>query len=445
MRLYELLSGAGIECPEDLCDIDITKIVTDSRKASKGCMFVCIDGIHTDGHKFIKNAVSAGASVIVTETLRDECVGGAATVKVMNTRRAVSLLYNSWHGDPAGKLKIVGVTGTNGKTSVACILRHIFEKCGKRCGFVGTLGCFSLGKRIETSPTDPLSNMTTPDPEVLYAVLAKMVEDGVEYVFMEATSHASALCKLDAITFDTLIYTNLTRDHLDFHQSMENYLGAKAKLFERCRRAVINVDDKYAPDIVRACGAKEIVLCSCENKKCDFAASNILRGGGDGFLMRVRSEKVDIDVQIKVPLEGRFSPTNSLEAIAAASCYGIAKSELVTSLEDFSGVDGRMQKVEIKKDCTFSVYVDYAHTPDALQNILLSARDILSFEKAPTERGRLILLFGCGGERDRGKRKEMGRIASSLADFVIVTSDNCRGEDPCEIISDIYKGIDKEK
>ena len=443
MRLYELLSGANIACPENIRDVEVTSIVTDSRLVREGSMFICIDGLHTDGHKYINNAVDAGASVIVMDEGRDECVGGAAAVKVLNTRRASAFLYNSWHGDPASKLKIIGITGTNGKTSIGCILREIFEKCGKRCGFIGTVGCYSLGRRIEYSPSDPLANMTTPDPPELYAILRRMVDDGVEYVFMEATSHASALGKLEPIHFDVLVFTNLTRDHLDFHGTMEGYFASKAKLFEHCDTAVINADDAYASSILNKSLAGKNILCSCEGKLSNFSASNIRLGGGCGFSMRVKTEKTEFDVSI--PLVGRFSPTNSLEAIAVALSLGIAESELVNSLRTLSGVPGRMERVKIDQRADFSVYIDYAHTPDALENILRSARDIILSNATKGKRGRVILLFGCGGERDRGKRKLMGAVASKLADFVIVTSDNSRSEDSCEIIGDIYKGINKEK
>ena len=446
MRLSELLFGARIECPEDIRDVNVTSIVSDSRRVEKGSMFICIDGFHADGHKYIKDAVKAGASVVVMEEGRGECVGGAAAVKVLNTRSASAFLYNSWHGEPAKKLKIIGVTGTNGKTSVALILRDIFIKSGKRCGYIGTVGCYSLLRKIECVSSDPLANMTTPDPEELYAILAEMVSDGVEYVFMEATSHASALSKLDPIFFDILVFTNLTRDHLDFHGNMEEYLYAKAKLFGRCRLAVINADDKYAAAILESSRAEKNILCSCEGNFCNLSASNIRFGGGDGFSMEVRSEMASFDV--KIPLEGRFSPTNSLEAIAVALSCGIAEGELREILPTVRGVPGRMERVDIDKRADFSVYIDYAHTPDALENVLHSVRDIIESgdrENSSATPRRVILLFGCGGERDHGKRRQMGNIASKLADFVVVTSDNSRSEDPCEIISDIYKGINKEK
>ncbi len=436
MQLEKLLSGADIPCPDEYKNIEITNIVSDSRRVTKGSMFVCISGLHTDGHDYIKNAVDAGASVIVTEVGRDECVGGAATVKVNNTRRAISLLYNTWHGNPAKRLKIIGVTGTNGKTSTVYILHQIFEGCGYRCGMIGTVECRSNGRKINYAGADPLSNMTTPDPDVLYRMLAEMVDDGVEYVFMEATSHASALSKLDGIIFDTLVFTNLTQDHLDFHGTMQEYLAAKAALFERCRRAVINIDDKYAPDILGASRAEKNILCSCENKKSDYVASNICLGGGNGVFYKLVSEKAIFDA--KIPLAGRFSVMNSLEAIVVAIEHGISGERISALLPHMTVVPGRMERIIFENAPRFSVYIDYAHTPDALENLLRTARDI-------EHDGKIILLFGCGGERDRGKRKEMAQIASRFSDFVIVTSDNSRSEDPIQIISDIYKGINKEK
>ena len=240
-----------------------------------------------------------------------------------------------------------------------------------------------------------------------------------------------------------LIFTNLTRDHLDFHGTMEGYFASKAELFKRCKTAVINADDAYASAILNKSRAEKNILCSRNGNLSNFSASNIRLGGGDGFSMRVRTEKTEFDVAI--PLVGRFSPTNSLEAIAVAESCGIADGELVKALETLSGVPGRMEKVDIDKKAEFSVYIDYAHTPDALENVLRSARDIKGNNFTDAKEGRIIVLFGCGGERDRGKRRQMGAIASKLADFVIVTSDNSRSEDPCEIIGDIYKGINKEK
>ena len=437
MRLYDLLSAAGIACPDGIGDTPVTSIVTDSRKVTEGCMFICINGLHTDSHNFIKNAVDRGASVIVHEAMRDMCVGGAAAVKVMNTRRAAAMLYDAWYAHPAKYMKIVGVTGTNGKTSVSYILKSVFEDCGYRCGLVGTLGCMSGNRRLEYGTWDSLSNMTTPDPEDLYRILDEMRRDGVEYVFIEATSHASALHKLDALYFDTLVFTNLTQDHLDFHGNMKEYFEAKAKLFERARSAVINFDDDYAKGILSSFLGGRASLCSLKDKNAEYFASDIDLDANEGVSYRLNVREGVFDVKLP-SFFGGFSVINSLEAIAVAKEHGIEYRDILRSLESLSGVPGRMERVSLPQSIGFSVYLDYAHTPDALEKSLLTLRKIKG-------EGRLITLFGCGGDRDRGKRRLMGNVASALSDFVIVTSDNSRSEDKMNIISDIYRGIDKEK
>lgn len=438
MRLCGLLSGAGIEIPRGIEDVEITGIATDSRKVEPGGMFICIYGLHTDGHKYIANAVDAGAAVIVAELGRDVSVGGAAAIiMVENTRRAAALLYNSWYGVPARKMKIIAVTGTNGKTSVTYMLKAIYERALYRCGIIGTVGCESAGRKIETRGDDPLSNMTTPDPSELYRVLSVMADDGVDYVFLEATSHASALSKLEAIHFDTLIFTNLTQDHLDFHGDMNSYFAAKAHLFSMCDRAVINADDKYGVRIEKASAGSEIAVCSCEKKDADFFASDVVFSGSNGVGYTLVSGEASFPVTVPIP--GYFTVINSLEAAACALCGGISPRIIASALSEFGGVPGRMESVPIPRELGFSVFIDYAHTPDAMENLLRSARGFAETGQ------RIVILFGCGGDRDRSKRKEMAHIASRLADSVIVTSDNSRSEDPMQIISDIMRGIDKEK
>ena len=436
MRLYDLLSAANIPCPDGAYDIEVTSVVTDSRLVSEGSMFIAIRGLHTDSHNFIKNAVDRGASVIVHEAMRDECVGGAAAVEVKNTRRAAAMLYDAWYSHPAKNMKIVGVTGTNGKTSVSYILKSVFEDVGYKCGLIGTLGCYSGERQIKIS-TDPLSNMTTPDPDVLYAAIAEMERDGVEFLFIEATSHASALHKLDAIYFDTLVFTNLTQDHLDFHKNMENYFAAKAALFARTRTAVINYDDEYAIGILSAFSGEKATLCSLKHTNVEYYVSDIVHSASSGVSYRLKAGKEVFDVKLP-SFSGDFSVINSLEAFAVAKAYGLDDRDILRSLENLSGVPGRMERVDLPQNIGFFVFVDYAHTPDALEKTLRT----LGVRR---KEGRLIALFGCGGERDKDKRRLMGNIASELSDFVIVTSDNSRGEDKMQIISDIYRGIDKEK
>ncbi|MBE6531055.1 MAG: UDP-N-acetylmuramoyl-L-alanyl-D-glutamate--2,6-diaminopimelate ligase [Ruminococcaceae bacterium] len=436
MKVSELFGKSNIDYPREAENIEITEIVTDSRKACEGCAFICINGQRHDGHENIGEAVSVGAKVIVAEQVRDEGVGGAAAIYVENTRRAAALLYNTWYNNPAEGMKLVAVTGTNGKTSVSFLLKKIFERAGYRCGVIGTVGCISCGRLIHSYSENPNVSMTTPDPEDLYRILSLMRDDGVEYVFIEATSHALALSKLDALSFDIGIFTNLTQDHLDFHGSMENYFKAKSRLFEMCDKAIINIDDLWAQRFIERAHCKDIYTVSAK-AEADVIAKNIIFSRDHSTSYMLRSRFGDASVKLGVP--GRFFVVNSLEAAAAALVSGIDAADIAGALADFGGVDGRMERVRLDEDARISVFVDYAHTPDALENLLKSVRDIRD------PRQRIVLLFGCGGDRDRGKRKEMAQIASRLSDFVIVTSDNSRSEDPERIISDILKGIDKEK
>ena len=436
MRLAELFGRAELEYPPELGDIEITKIVTDSREAVAGCLFLCIRGLHTDGHGFVNDAIQSGAGVIVAERVRDACVGGAAAWIVLeNTRSAAALLYNAWFGNPADHLRVIGVTGTNGKTSVCNLIAEMLEEEGIRCGLLGTVGCRSVDGRVLTLPNkDPLANMTTPDPEQLYAMLAGLVRDGAEVAVMEVTSHALALCKVDAIRFDVAVFTNLTQDHLDFHGSMEAYYGAKRLLFERCRRAVVDTDDGYGRRLVEEISCPTL---TCSVREGDYCALAIRGLGLDGSAFTLRTPRGELALTVGIP--GSFSVVNAVIASAVAMEYGVRSETIARVLAQTRGVEGRMERVALGADADFSVLIDYAHTPDALEQLLRSVH-------ALRRRGeRIVLLFGCGGDRDRSKRKEMAMIASRMADHVIVTSDNSRGEDPQRILADILRGMDREK
>ncbi len=434
MRIAELFGRAGIDYPQHMADIDIKEIVTDSRKAKDGALFICICGGRADGHEHIGDAIKKGTKVIVAEHVCDDGVGGAATIYVENTRRAAALLYSSWYKNPAEDMTLVAVTGTNGKTSVSFLLREIFEFAGYRCGLIGTLSCFSCGRNIGLAPSDPLANMTTPDPSELYRELAMMRDDKVDFVFIEATSHALALSKLDAIRFDTAIFTNLTQDHLDFHGDMEGYFASKSKLFDMCDRAVINIDDKWAGRLIEGASCRRIYTASTKTN-ADFRAENIKSLGIDGSEYSLYSKGCEGIVKIR--LIGDFFASNSLLSASVALLYGVPMEIVASALTSVTGIDGRMERVPT--DGGAAIFIDYAHTPDALERVLLTLRS------AKDKAGRLILLFGCGGDRDRTKRAQMAHIASRLADVVIITSDNSRGEDPAQIFSDILRGIDKEK
>ena len=430
MRFKELFVRVGLDCPENLGDKTVSGIITDSRKVIKDCIFVCIRGSEYDGHDHIEDAIKAGAAVIVAEQVRDVCVGGAAAIYVENTRRTASLLYNVWYGDPVADLKIIGVTGTNGKTSVTQMLRQIFERAGYACGSLGTIGYFSVsGKKLLDA------DMTTPDPETLYWALSQMKKDGAEYVFMEVSSHSLVQCRTDAIIFDTAVFTNLTEDHLDFHKDMEAYYKAKEKIFTQCRRAIVNVDDAAGRRIFRSFEHLDIKSCSCIEG--DFCALFQRSNGSSGSEYAIKT--ANGIYRVYLPLAGEFQIMNSLQAAAVALVHGIPIAVVRSALESMSGICGRMESLRVHERQNFDIFIDYAHTPDALEKLLRSVRN---FKRS---RGRVILLFGCGGERETEKRRIMGQIASRLSDMVIVTSDNSRGESTEKIISDILKGIDKEK
>lgn len=428
MLLGKLFESAGLECPEKLKNIEFTEIVTDSRLACDRCIFIALRGYNTDGHKYIDQAVKNGAVVIVAEQVRDDgCVGGAAIIKVDNTLRVAALLYNAQSENKIKSLKIIGVTGTNGKTSVCAALESIFLAAGVPCAVIGTTGCRINGI------TDTLvgGGLTTPAPEELYPFLAHAADIGIKYAFMEVSSHSIAMERIAALNFEYGIFTNLTRDHLDFHISMKEYFLCKARLFEKSRFSVINADDAYGERLSKIYKGVRTSLYG----NGDFCAKNVESGiYGSRYTLEYGNESFEVNI----PAIGLFSVANTLEASAVALMEGIGAENVARGLSSFCGAKGRMERLT-DDGAWFDVIIDYAHTPDALEKALMCVRSL------KREKGRVILVFGCGGDRDRGKRREMAHIASRLADFTVITSDNPRSETPENIISDILKGIDKEK
>ena len=427
MRLEKLLENAGIECPEALRKTEITKIVTDSRMASEGCMFIAVRGHNTDGHDHIDQAVKNGAVVIVAEQMRDGCVGGAAIIKVENTRRAAALLYNEQCEYPCKSLKVIGVTGTNGKTSVCSALESIFLEAGIPCAVIGTLGCRINGKDAQLEG----ESLTTPTPAKLYPFLALLVSRGIRYVFMEVSSHALALERVAGVDFEYGIFTNLTRDHLDFHATMEEYFLTKARLFEKCKKRIFNIDDPYGK---RLCAMYRGIFASVRGNGHANAENICTDNEGNRYTLSYNGRELDIST----PALGDFSVINTMQAAIVAIEEKIEDAAIIGGLSRFFGAKGRMERIALAQ-AGFDVMIDFAHTPDAMEKVLMNIHAM----KAPS--GRIILVFGCGGDRDRGKRREMAHIASRLADFTVITSDNPRSEEPERIIADILKGIDKEK
>ncbi|MBQ8275553.1 MAG: UDP-N-acetylmuramoyl-L-alanyl-D-glutamate--2,6-diaminopimelate ligase [Clostridia bacterium] len=434
MRLSDLLREAGISALTGGADPEISGIASDSRRVRAGDLFVCIRGLHHDGHAHLCEVAAAGAAAAVVS---EGCIGklSVPVICVPDTRAALACLWDAFLGHPAAEMQLVAVTGTNGKTSVSRMLCAILEEAGERTGLIGTVGCRSGDRPLAADPQDPLANMTTPDPADLYGMLAEMREDGVTTVVMEATSHALALGKLTPLHFAAGIFTNLTPEHLDFHGTMENYLAAKMKLFAACDIGIVNRDDPAGGTVAAACRGRA-VLCS-QYGEADYLAREIRFRGDAG--VEYRLETPDGAFGVESPIPGRFTPENSLLAAACARELGIPPHTVQTALARLSGIPGRMERVVLPAQLPFSVYIDYAHTPDALEKLLRTARELRQGD------GRVVLLFGCGGDRDPTKRKPMGRIAAEMADFVILTSDNSRGEDPEAILRDILRGMDRER
>ena len=403
----------------------ITGIQYDSRKVELGNLFVAVKGFQTDGHKYIRQAFDNGAIAVMVS---DEayCSDDYPWIWVEDCRVALAEISAAFYGFPTEKLKLIGVTGTNGKTTVTNMIAHILESQGKKVGLIGTI-CTRIGD-MEQEGT-----RTTPEALELQQTFAKMLEEGVEYGIMEVSSHALSLHRVDQCHFDVAVFTNLSQDHLDYHASMDEYCEAKTKLFMQMDRsvrkdvvktAVINLDDAYSAKFLVSSGGA-VATYGIEKAGSWQAENVVLEENG------IKYRLDDFDVEI--PISGRFNVYNSLAAIAVAEALGISEENAIAAMKSFDGVKGRFQRVKSDKD--FTVIVDYAHTPDGLKNVLETAKEIAS--------GRVITVFGCGGDRDKKKRPMMGEVAGLLSDYVIVTSDNPRTEEPAAIIEDILPGLRK--
>ena len=396
---------------------EINKIEYNSNKIKNGDVFVAINGYRDNGIKYIDDAISKGAVAIVHEG-DIEHKEDITYIKVENARIALAIMASTYYGDPARKLKMIGITGTKGKTTTAYMIRDIMLASGKKIGMIGTV-CNTYGKVTEESIR------TSPESLDLQALLARMVDAGMEYVVMEVSSHALELERVYGIKFLVGVFTNLSEDHLDFHKTMDKYLEAKAKLFKQSDFAIINGDDIYAPRLLKMIDIKKATY-GLDNA-VDLTATDI----------RVNPSYVEFKMYvnrmletIKINIPGRFTVYNALAAIGVCSLFG-AQMDAISGALGALRVPGRNEVVELNK--TFTVIVDYAHTPASLEAILSSAKKYT--------KGRIICVFGCGGNRDKEKRAMMGEISGRLADFTIITTDNPRDEKPSKIIEDIESGI----
>lgn len=417
MLLSELAKAT--EYTELTGDAEITELEFDSRRVGKGQLFCCVVGTFADGHKYAPEAKVRGCAALVVEHRLDIAL---PQLVVRNTRIAMAELAAAFYGYPSRELKIIGVTGTNGKTSTTYMLKSIAEHAGLKVGLMGTIRNMIGERIIETE-------RTTPESVQIQGLLREMKNDGVDLVVMEVSSHSLDQHRVHGIEFNIGVFTNLTHDHLDYHKTFENYLAAKKKLFAQSDEAVVNRDDPHFAAITEGIGIP--VTTFGVRERADYTAANIeFMPSGVQFDMRTPGG----DTRMNIAIPGLFSVFNALGAAAAAAKAGFSAEDIKEGLEGLKSVSGRLEPLPTG-DRGFTVLLDYAHAPDALENVLKTIRGFA--------RGRIVTLFGCGGDRDHAKRPIMGEIAGRYSDFLIVTSDNPRSEDPMSIIGSVLDGVRK--
>jgi UDP-N-acetylmuramoyl-L-alanyl-D-glutamate--2,6-diaminopimelate ligase len=411
MRLSQLLAALdGARIVGDSA-VEIADLAYDSRKAGPGTLFFCVPGEQVDGHEFAARAVASGAAALVVERELSQPV---PQVLVADARAAMAPLAARFWGDPTAQLRVLGVTGTNGKTTTAFLVREILESAGTSCGLLGTV------KQVVAGAEEAVER-TTPEAIDLQATFRRMLDGGDRACAMEVSSHAMALRRADAIHFEVALFTNLTQDHLDFHADMEDYFGAKRKLFAAApRTAIVNIDDPYG---ARLAEEFDCVTFSAEGAEADYSARDVaFDAGGASFTVN--------GLVVRTLLPGHFNVANALGAFAAAVALGVEPEQIVAGLARAGRVPGRFEPIDEGQG--FTVLVDYAHTPDSLENVLRAARRLTA--------GRVIAVFGAGGDRDRDKRPKMGRAGAELADLAVITSDNPRSEEPAAIVAEVAGG-----
>ena len=407
---------------------DYTLVTSDSRKVIPGSLFVAVRGYAADGHDYLRDVVAKGAAAIIYEdeekasSVMESCRDAVTWILVENSRKALAEAADQWYGKPSGKLKLVGITGTNGKTTTVTLLYNLFTGLGYKCGLLSTIANYVAGQRYEAANT-------TSDPVTINSLLKEMVDRGCEYCFMEVSSIGVEQDRVHALEFKVGIFSNLTHDHLDYHKTFAEYLRCKKLFFDNLPSsaiAITNVDDRNGLVMVQNTAA-QVVTYSC--RKLADHSCRIMEEGFDGMLLKIDG------TEVWIPLIGQHNAYNALAIYSAAVALGANRQDVLVGLSRIGQVRGRLE--QIKGPDGINIVIDYAHTPDALENVLKTLREI-----APER--ELVCLFGCGGDRDRTKRPEMGAVATKLADKVFITSDNSRTENTIDIIEDIKAGIAKE-
>ena len=424
MRLKELLKNIKPTQVVGDENTDITGVNIDSRKIKQGHLFVAMKGTQVDGHQFIPKALDLGASAILCEDLPAELKENVTYIQVASTEDAVGKVATIFYGNPSEKLKLVGVTGTNGKTTIATLLYNMFRKLGYKCGLLSTVCNYIEGEAI---PADH----TTPDPIELNALLSKMVEAGCQYAFMECSSHAIHQKRIGGLKFAGGIFTNLTRDHMDYHKTVENYRNAKKAFFDGLPKsafAITNADDKNGMVMVQNCKAQ--IKTYSTRSMADFRA-HILECHFEGMYLEIDGHEVGVQ------FIGKFNVSNLLAVYGAAVMLGQKPEDILIALSTLKSVSGRLEPIQSPEG--YTAIVDFAHTPDALENVLKAIHEVLN------GKGKVITVCGAGGNRDKGKRPLMAQEAVKQSDKVIITSDNPRFEEPQDIINDMLAGLDKQQ
>ena len=424
MKLKELLKDIPVVAVVGSEDIEITGVNIDSRRIKEGHLFVAMKGTQVDGHKFVPKAVELGAKAVLCEDMPEQKAEGVTYVQVESTEDAVGKVATTFHGNPSTKLKLVGVTGTNGKTTIATLLYNMFTKMGHKCGLLSTVCNYIVDEAI---PADH----TTPDPIELNALLDRMVQAGCEYAFMECSSHAIAQKRIGGLTFAGGIFTNLTRDHLDYHKTFENYRNAKKAFFDSLPKtafAITNADDKNGMVMVQ--NTKATVKTYSTRSVADFKA-RIIECHFEGMYLEMDGHEVGVQ------FIGKFNVSNLLAVYGAAVMLGKSPEDVLVVMTTLHSVSGRLEPIHSPEG--YTAVVDYAHTPDALENVLNAIHEVLD------GKGHVITVCGAGGNRDKGKRPLMAQEAVKQSDKVIITSDNPRFEEPQDIINDMLAGLNAQQ
>lgn len=420
MRLGEIFEGLDVELPFGSKDKEISRVTDDSKEVGPNSLFICIRGLTTDGHYYAPEAVKKGAEVLVVE---EELPLPGLQIKVENARSLLPYIARNFYGRPDRWLKLIGVTGTNGKSTVTHLISYVLEGLGERTLLLGTVNYMVCGRCFK-------AERTTPPPIQLWRFMREALDEGASYVVMEVSSHALVLERVESLEFDLSLFTNLSRDHLDFHLGMEDYYRAKSTLFTHHTKGipVVNLDCPFGERLFKELDYSEKRGYTMEEKETTVCGS-LLADSIEGVTLEVKEGP--LHYLISSPLVGQHNASNLLAAFTSLRALEAPPNDLLPLLTSFSGLKGRLERVKNSKG--IGVFVDYAHTPDALRVVMQSLREI--------SKGRLIVVFGCGGDRDRGKRPIMGELASRMADLVVVTSDNPRSEDPLAIIREILQGV----